>query len=183
MAKFSIRQNAAGEWFGYESGRKLATFLVPAEQTRAAAEGWLREVNVEEARQRWGGTLARLAQGHSRTALSVDTQDVGLAGALVKLAEDKQLPVLAVAIEKGRARRQAWVRVTVKAAEWDIEVSGIGDSVLLFRGHSADGIDWLHEHVAAEPWQCLGPNIGVEHRYAGAIISGAADAGLRVRVL
>jgi hypothetical protein len=148
----------------------------------AAAAAWQQAQYAEQVRQTYGTQLARLAQGHNRTVLELDTQDALLAHALVAAAEAAQLPVLASPVEKGRAKRSAWIRVTVRAAEWDIEVSGVGDSVVLFAGHSAQGIDWLGEHLHVESWQRLGSSIGVEHRYASAIVHGAAEAGLRVRV-
>jgi len=86
-----------------------------------------------------------------------------------------------VPVEKGRAKRQAWIRITVKAAAHDIEVTGVGDSVLLFSGQTAEGVDWLDAHLQSGPR--LGSSRAVEHRFAGAIIEGAAADGLRVRVL
>jgi hypothetical protein len=183
--KISIRENAWGNWAGYISGKHATYFFAHqhGDDQQTQAEAWLRDTYAAEVQQVYGSQLARLAQGSNRTVLEVDTQDALLAHALVAAAEAKQLPVLATPVEKGRATRTAWIRVTVRAAEWDIEVSGVGDSVVLFAGHSEQGIDWLGEHLHVESWQRLGRSIGVEHRYAGAIVHGAADAGLRVRVL
>lgn len=65
----------------------------------------------------------------------------------------------------------------------DVEVSGIGESVLLFTPKSPTGSDWLDEKIRSERWQWLGDALGVEHRYAGALIEAIAADGLRVRVL
>jgi len=185
IRKVTIRQNAWDNWAGYISGRHACYFFAHQhgddQQTQAVA--WLRATLAEEVRRVYGATLARLAQGTNRTQLTVDTDDLAQALALVRAAEEHQLPVLHTVVTKGRARRYDVQRVTIRAREWDIEVSGVGDSVVLFAGHSEQGIDWLGEHLHVESWQRLGRSIGVEHRYAGAIVSGAADAGLRVRVL
>jgi hypothetical protein len=181
MAKYSIGvvQVFGGLWKGYVSGRSARQFF--GDNQEAQAQAWLLQQNRAEVEARWGARLAQLQFGHNRTALSVDTQDVGLAAALVQVAEEKQLPVLAVPVEKGRAKRQAWIRITVKAAAHDIEVTGVGDSVLLFSGQTAEGVDWLDAHLQSGPR--LGSSRAVEHRFAGAIIEGAAADGLRVRVL
>ena len=182
--KATIRQNAWDNWYGYVGGRRVEAFGNDAQGTAEQhAIVWLRGVYAEHIRKTYGAQLARLAQGSNRTQLTVDTADLALALALVRAAEEHQLPVLHSVVTKGRARRYDVQRVVVRAREWDIEVSGVGDSVVLFAGHSAEGIDWLGEHLHVESWQRLGRSIGVEHRYAGAIVQGAADAGLRVRVL
>jgi hypothetical protein len=180
--KITIRQaqGLSGAWNGYISGKPAQHFPVRLGDPQAAAEAWHRQALADEVAAVYGAQLARLAHGRNQTALSVDTQDAALAAALVRAAEAAQLPVLAVAIEKGRATRQAWLRVTVRAASYDIEVSGVGDTVLLFSGQTAEGTDWLDDNLQSGPR--LGASRAVEHRFAGAIIQGAADAGLRVRV-
>jgi hypothetical protein len=182
--KISIRQaqGLSGAWNGFISGKPAQHFPVRLGDPQAAAEAWQRQALADEVQRVHGADLARLVQGRSQTVLQLDTQDPGFAAALVLAAESLQLPVLAVAVEKGRARRQAWIRVTVRAASHDIEVTGVGDSVLSFHGISAEGLDWLNEHLQVEPWQRLGPAIVIDHRLAGAIIEGAAADGLRVRV-
>jgi hypothetical protein len=181
--KHSIRENAWGNWYGYTGGRKVEQFFSNqhGDDQQQQAEAWLLARNCERVLSEHGADLARLQRGINRTTLEIDTQDVGFAAALVYVAEARLLPVLAVPVEKGRAKRQAWIRVTVRAAQWDIEVSGVGDTVLLFSGQSIEGVDWLDENLQSGPR--LGASRAVEHRYAGAIIEGAAAAGLRVRVL
>lgn len=38
--------------------------------------------------------------------------------------------------------------------------------------------EWIDENVAAEPWQFLGDNLCIEHRFADSVITGMHDAGL-----
>lgn len=64
----------------------------------------------------------------------------------------------------------------------DVNVTGIGDSVLQFEGLTDAGRDWLRDNCDSEPWQWLGNRLGVDHRYAGNLIEHAAEDGLRVRV-
>jgi hypothetical protein len=187
--KHSIKQNRYGNWAAYTSGKHVQYFFnshlaggnAGADDQQQQAEAWLLARNRERVVAEHGADLARLERGVNRTALSVTTTDVGFAAALVQVAEERQLPVLATPVLIGRAKRVPHIRVTVRYADVDIEVSGIGESVLLFSGQSAEGIDWLDEHLQSGPR--LGSSRAVEHRFAGAIIEGAADAGLRVRVL
>jgi len=84
MAKYSIKQGQwGGLWHGYKSGRNVRQFIAPTEDQQALAQAWLLQQNRAEVEARWGARLAQLQFGHNRTALSVDTQDVGLAAALV----------------------------------------------------------------------------------------------------
>lgn len=71
----------------------------------------------------------------------------------------------------------------------DFEVENHG-SIWLFRPLTDAAREWTDEHVprhharggdtAVQTWAGA---VVVEHRYIGAIVQGAADAGLRVRVL
>ena len=40
--------------------------------------------------------------------------------------------------------------------------------------------EWIDENVHSEPWQWLGPTLCVDHRMAGPLIEGMADAGLEL---
>lgn len=40
--------------------------------------------------------------------------------------------------------------------------------------------EWIDDNICSEPWQWLGSSLAVDHRYAPAIIQGAAEAGLGV---
>jgi len=189
--KIVIRPNAWGNWYGYISGKQAALFTnghvaggnAGADDQKAQAEAWLRDQLRAEVLRVYGADLARLQRGFNRTTLEVTTTDVGLAGALVAIAEERQLPVLAAPVLIGRATRVPHVRVTVRASAHDIEVAGSGESVLLIHGTSPEGVDWLHENVQHEPWQALAGRLGVEHRFIASIIEGATAAGLSVRVL
>jgi hypothetical protein len=60
----------------------------------------------------------------------------------------------------------------------DIQVENHG-SLFLLRPVSAEGREWLDEHVAWE--QSFGDAIVVEPRYVRDIVQGAIDDGLEVR--
>lgn len=168
----------AGHWTGYISGRVAEHF-----GTGGEAYDWQQARIREAVLSAYGPDLARLQAGRNRTVLEIDTTDPALAAVLVGIAEERQLPVLAVAVEKGRAKRVPHIRVTVRAADVDVEVTGVGDTVLRFEPLSGDALDWVSEHVQLEPWQWIGGSFGVEHRYAGNLIERLAADGLRVRVL
>jgi hypothetical protein len=38
--------------------------------------------------------------------------------------------------------------------------------------------EWVSENIAIEPYQRLGANVGVEHRFIGDIVAGMQAAGL-----
>jgi hypothetical protein len=191
MATHRIKQNRYGNWAAYTSGKHVQYFFnshlaggnAGADDQQQQAEAWLLAQNRAEVLAKHGADLARLQRGFNRTTLEVTTTDVGFAGALVAIAEERQLPVLATPVLIGRAKRVPHVRVTVRASAHDIEVAGSGESVLLIHGTSPEGVDWLHENVQHEPWQALAGRLGVEHRFIASIIEGATAAGLSVRVL
>ena len=56
-------------------------------------------------------------------------------------------------------------------------------SIWLFRPLTPAANQWLNEHVHAEPYAYFGRAVAVEHRFIGEIVEGAANDGLRVRVL
>lgn len=62
----------------------------------------------------------------------------------------------------------------------DVEVSGLGSSVVLFTPISAAAREWVDEHVALESWQWLGSGFGVDHRFVEPLIDGMTSAGLSV---
>lgn len=68
------------------------------------------------------------------------------------------------------------------AQQHDVLVVGAG-SVWTFTPVSDEAKDWTVDHVQLESYQWLGRDtFVVEHRFAGALVEGYADAGFRVRV-
>ena len=83
----------------------------------------------------------------------------------------------------GSMSRSAGKRQIARGPSGRARLDGIGESVLTFTPLTAEAHDWIDEHVASEGWQWLGGKLCVEHRCAGQLIEGAANDGLRVRVL
>jgi hypothetical protein len=61
----------------------------------------------------------------------------------------------------------------------DVEVTGLGESVLRFVPLTDAARDWFDENVHAEGWQWLGPALCVDHRLAADLLRGIDAAGLR----
>lgn len=53
-------------------------------------------------------------------------------------------------------------------------------TVVVFSPVSKPAREWIDEHVCSEPWQWLGDNLVVDHRYAPVLIAAAAESGLGV---
>jgi hypothetical protein len=70
---------------------------------------------------------------------------------------------------------------TVITERQDISVIASGYSMIVFQPLSPDGRAWLDENLQTESWQWMGSSVGVDRRYAGAIIDGMRDDGLEVR--
>ena len=61
----------------------------------------------------------------------------------------------------------------------DVSVNDHGSVIgLTPMSEAADA--WFSENVAAEPWQCWGPTVWVDHRFADAIIEGLREEGFSV---
>ena len=65
-------------------------------------------------------------------------------------------------------------------ARVDVEITGIGGSVLLFHPRTRAARAWVAEHLELEDWQWLGSGFAVEPRYAGPLLEGMAADGLEV---
>lgn len=66
----------------------------------------------------------------------------------------------------------------------DVEVSGIGESVLRFTGLTKAGKRALADDLGSESWQWLGNSLVIDHRMAGGAIDHLTTySGVRVRVL
>jgi hypothetical protein len=114
--KFSVKCNQWDNWYGYAGGRRVEAFANDSQGSQEQhAHAWVLARYREAVESAYSARLDSLRTGHSRTVVQVDTQDPGFAAALLNAAEDRTLAVQAVAIEKGRAARQAWIRVTVYA--------------------------------------------------------------------
>ena len=61
----------------------------------------------------------------------------------------------------------------------DVHIINSG-SIVTFYPCSKAAKDWLHENVAAEPFQWFGGNLCVEHRYADDLINALIAEGLSV---
>jgi hypothetical protein len=61
----------------------------------------------------------------------------------------------------------------------DIRLENHG-SIMLLRGHTERGMEWICENVDVQ--QLYGPSAVIEWRYAKPIVDGARAAGLEVRV-
>jgi hypothetical protein len=64
--------------------------------------------------------------------------------------------------------------------EFDLSVTGLGESVVRIEPLTAAARGWLNEYAASAPWQWLGPALCVEHRYVAPLLGGAHEAGLRI---
>ena len=53
-------------------------------------------------------------------------------------------------------------------------------TVDLIEGVSKAGTDWLKKNTRTEPWQWVGNAIAVDPRYAGDVVAGMREAGLKV---
>jgi hypothetical protein len=62
----------------------------------------------------------------------------------------------------------------------DVTVTNCG-SIVQFRLHSKAAQEWVEENVQTDDWQWFGRNcFNVDHRYAGHLAEGMADAGLEL---
>ncbi len=61
----------------------------------------------------------------------------------------------------------------------DIQVINHG-SVVAFIGQTEEGREFLENDVQSEGWQWMGPQLCVDHRYAGVLIEGIQENGLTV---
>lgn len=170
-----------GNSYGYVAGRRVATFGDDSQGSKEQhAARWrlatLRAVLLETL----GDDLARLQRAAYPEVVEVKLPDAAAAGELVLLARDRHLPAI-VTPREGRVSGERWWHVALRPAEIDLEVTGIGESVLQFHGRSDAGEEWL-QALNSESWQWLGGALAVEHRVAGGLIERAAADGLRVRV-
>ena len=51
-------------------------------------------------------------------------------------------------------------------------------TVYLIELMTQEAEEWVNENLALEPWQWLGGNIGIEHRFVENILYGMTDDGL-----
>jgi hypothetical protein len=56
-------------------------------------------------------------------------------------------------------------------------------SVAQVRANTGEGMEWLMENTASEPWQWCGPTLCVEPRYTEVLAEAALDDGLAVEVI
>lgn len=69
------------------------------------------------------------------------------------------------------------------APDYDVHVSGLWGTVLVFELQSDAVRTWFDDHVAYEPWQQLGPDrIAIDHRPAGQLLEGLQLAGFSIRL-
>ena len=61
----------------------------------------------------------------------------------------------------------------------DVEVTGLGESVVRFVPLTDEARAWFDAFVESESWQHLGPALCVDARYAAQLLHGLAEHGLQ----